>query len=216
MSRRAYVVSVLAFVAVAAMLAFARHEPSAFAREGEAEGKGVEFISSKGCKKCHFRHARSWKKSVHAGSLAILEPGKRAEAKTKAGLDADVDYTRNPKCLKCHVTGYGQPRGYPEIKDVWTEDEKKLAGNNGAVGCESCHGAGSKYASFKSENIKYKRADVVALGLKTPVTTDVCTVCHNSERPTAPAVIPEHVFDFEKKKAQTGAVHDHTPLQHEH
>ncbi len=207
MSRRAILVPLLALAGVLAVLAFARPEPVACAADG------ADFLSQKGCKKCHFKQAKSWKKTVHAKALDCLKPGANAEAKTKAGLSVDTDYTKDPKCLKCHVTGYGQTGGYPEVKDAWNEDEQKLAKNNGGVGCESCHGAGSKYGPYKKDHEEYKRADVVALGLAVPVTADNCTGCHNKNSPTGPK---PYVFDFEKMKANAEAIHAHVPLKHEH
>ncbi len=207
MTRRALLISLLALTAVVAVIAFSRPVPTACAADG------AEYVSQKGCKKCHFKQHRSWKKTVHANALDTLKPGERAEAKTKAGLDAAKDYTADPACLKCHVTGYGQPGGYPEYKAAFSEDEAKLAKDNGGVGCESCHGAGSLYGPYKKDNEEYKRPDVVKLGLIVPVTADNCTGCHNSESPTQP---DDYVFDFEKAKADAAAIHEHLPLKYEH
>ena len=207
MSLRAIFTSVLALVGVLAILAFSRPEPLACAAEGG------DFLSQKGCKKCHFKQARSWKKTVHAKAMDTLKPGAAAEAKTKAGLDPQMDYTKDPACIKCHVTGYGQTGGYPELKDAWSDEEQTLAKNNGGVGCEACHGAGSKYSPYKKEHEDYKTADVVALGLMTPVTAGNCTGCHNTESPTAGE---GYVFDFETMKANAEAIHAHVPLKHEH
>ena len=52
---------------------FARPEPQACAAEG------AEFLSQKGCKKCHFKQAKSWKKTVHAKAMDNLKPGAAAE-----------------------------------------------------------------------------------------------------------------------------------------
>ena len=207
MSRRAILVPLLALAGVLAVLAFARPAPQACAAEG------AEFLSQKGCKKCHFKQAKSWKKTLHAKAMDHLKPGESAEAKTKAGLDPAKDYTKDPACLKCHVTGYGQTGGYPEVKDAWSEDEAKLAKNNAGVGCEMCHGAGSKYSPYKKDHEDYKRADVVALGLVIPVTADNCTGCHNADSPT---VGEDYVFDFEKMKTNADAIHEHVELKSEH
>jgi len=207
MSRRAILLPLLACAAVLAVLAFSRPAPVACAADG------AEFISQKGCKKCHFKQASSWKKTVHANAMDTLKPGEAADAKTKAGLDPNADYTKDPKCLKCHTTGYGQPGGYPAYKDAWSEDEQKLAKDNDGVGCEACHGAGSLYAPYKKDHEDYKRPDVAKLGLETPVTAENCTGCHNKESPTAG---DDYAFDFEKMKANGEAIHEHIPLKHEH
>ena len=207
MTRRALFVSLLAFAAVVAVIAFARPMPTVSAADGP------EYISQKGCKKCHFKQHRSWKKTVHAKALDILKPGERAEAKTKAGQDPNKDYSTDPACLKCHVTGYGEPGGYPAYKEGWSEDEQKLAKNNAGVGCEACHGKGSLYSPYKKDNEEYKQADIVKLGLILPVSAANCTGCHNKDNPNAG---DDYVFDFEAGKNNVDAVHEHLPLKFDH
>lgn len=206
--KRRWIVPILLSVAFIAVLGFARTESPAIA------GEDPEFLSQKGCKKCHFKQHRSWKKTVHAKALDVLKAGEKADIKKKFKLDPEKDYTKDATCLKCHVTGYGQPGGYPAVKDAWSEDEQKLAKANAGVGCEMCHGAGSKYGPYKKDHEDYKRADVVALGLKTPVTADNCTGCHTAEgNPTA---LDGYTFDFEKSMKEDGAIHDHQELKNEH
>ena len=169
-----------------------------------------EYLSQRGCKKCHFKQAKSWKKTVHAKAMESLKPGVHAEAKKAANLDPEKDYTTDPKCLKCHVTGYGEPGGYPEYKAEWSDAEKKLAKNNAGVGCESCHGPGSEYSPYKKDNEAYKTADVQKLGLWTPMKAENCTSCHNKESPTY------REFKFEDRVKDVEAIHEHIPLKHEH
>ena len=171
------------------------------------------YVGAKKCKTCHMKQYKSWAETKMAQAFDVLKPGERAEAKTKAGLDTNKDNTADAKCLKCHTTGYGQTGGYPAYKATFDEAEAKLAKNNSGIGCEACHGAGSKYAPYKKDHEDYKRPDVIALGLKLPVSADNCTGCHNSESPTTG---DDYVFDFEKAKGNTKAVHDHKPLQNEH
>jgi len=172
------------------------------------------FIGPDGCKKCHFKTYRSWKKTVHAKAMDILKPGEKAEVKTKFKLDPQKDYTQDPACLQCHVTGYGKPGGYPEVKDSWTDDEKDRAKDNDGVGCEACHGPGEKYAEFKKDHEDYKRDEIAKLGMKVPVTAENCTGCHRAEgNPTAPE---GYTFNFEEMKAKSDAIHEHVPLKHEH
>jgi len=164
------------------------------------------FIGTKGCKKCHIKQFKSWEKTKMANAYEILKPGERGEAKKKAGLDAKKDYTKDPKCLPCHTTGFGQPGGF-----ISMDQTPQLAG----IGCEMCHGAGSEYTKEQYMHLKnkeYKRADVVNVGLISPVTGGRCTsLCHNEKSPFFNKNEP---FDFEKRKDQ--GTHEHTLLKYIH
>jgi hypothetical protein len=171
----------------------------------QATAEEHKFVGSKKCKACHLKQYKSWETTTMAKAFDTLKPGERAEAKTKAGLDPQKDYTTDPECVACHVTGYGKPGGFVDF--ATTPD---LAG----VGCESCHGAGgtyiqSEYMSLK--NKEYKKAEIVAVGMVDTVGEPQCTGCHNSE---SPFVGDDHVFDFAAKKDE--GTHDHTPLKYQH
>ena len=202
MSRR--VIPLVCFVSalVVASLVLARPKASAWA------APKATFMASKTCKDCHFRQGHTWKRTAHAKALALLKPGQRVEAKKKAGLKPDVDYTKDASCLKCHVTGYGETGGYPALKETWSEAEKARAANNAGIGCESCHGAGSLFVPYKRQHRDYARAEVVKRGLHTPITAENCTGCHNKDNPSAGE---DYTFDFDRSKGAS-AIHQHTPL----
>ncbi|MFV1958185.1 MAG: cytochrome c family protein [Planctomycetota bacterium] len=206
MNRRLLIPLALAAVALVAFV-FARAETPAMAADTPT------YISQRSCKKCHFKQAKSWKKTVHKSAMDLLKPGERADVKKKFKLDPEKDYTKDPKCLACHTTGYGKPGGYPAYKETWSEDEAKLAKNNAGVGCEACHGPGSLYTPYKKDHEDFKRADVVKLGLVSPVTKEMCLECHNKENPVSG---DGYTFDFEKRKADPKGIHEHTPLKNEH
>ncbi len=161
------------------------------------------YIGTKGCKKCHIKQYKSWAKTKMASAYEILKPGERAEAKEKAGLDAQKDYTTDGECLACHTTGYGKAGGFVSL-----EETPQLAG----VSCEMCHGAGSEYVKEQYMHLKnknYKLADVVKVGLVSPVTGDTCTeLCHNEKSPFFKA------FDFKERKEE--GTHEHFPLKYVH
>jgi hypothetical protein len=75
-----------------------------------------KFLGAQVCARCHQAEYNSWKDSKHAHSLATLE--------AKA-MDQSAE------CLKCHVTGYSQPTGYPALEEL------------GTVSCEQCHSQGT-------------------------------------------------------------------------
>ena len=163
------------------------------------------FVGTKNCRKCHIKEWKSWAETKMAKTFETLKPGAAAEAKTNAGLDPDKDYSTDPKCVACHVTGYGQPGGFVSI-----EETPDRAG----VGCEMCHGPGGTYTKTEHMSLKnksYKKAAVVAVGLVDTVSVEQCKVCHNTD---SPFVGDDYVFDFEANKAK--GTHKQFPLKYEH
>ncbi len=184
-------------------------DAEACARLDEAEYIGVD-----GCKKCHFKHWMSWKKTDMAKTFDVLKAGEAKEEKVKAKLDPDKDYTKDASCLECHTTGYGKKGGYPAVVEgkAWTDDEKKRAADMEGVQCESCHGPGSKYSPYKKDNEDYKIDDVLKLGLVHP-NKDNCVTCHNESNPTQPK---DAKFDYEAYTKDPKKIHVHVPLKKKH
>lgn len=123
---------------------------------------GYDYIGVSKCKMCHKGAAKGevfekWQKSLHAKALDTLKAKKE---------------DKNPKCLECHVTGYGAPSGY-KIGDP-------NAANLEGVQCEVCHGPGSGY---KSMSIMKDKKQAIANGLIVP-TEAMCKKCHNPKSPT--------------------------------
>lgn len=163
------------------------------------------YVGSQQCRKCHIKEYRSWQETTMAKAFEGLKPGEQADAKKKAGLDPNKDYTKDPSCLKCHVTGYGKAGGFTSI-----EDTPDLAG----VGCEMCHGPGGTYLQdgyMTLRNKEYKLAELEAVGLIAVPTAATCAVCHNEE---SPFVGEGYVFNFEERKAE--GIHERFPLKYEH
>ena len=173
------------------------------------------YEGSKSCQKCHFKEYGSWQKTKMAKAFESLKPGQAAEAKAKAKLDAAKDYTKEPGCVACHVTGYGKAGGYPEVvagKDFSAEEKARAALNEG-VCCESCHGPGAKASAYKKEHKDYKWADVAKLGMIHPDDKS-CADCHNAKSPTYVEFkfaekIGKDTHDVLKMKADHGCDHAH-------
>jgi hypothetical protein len=163
------------------------------------------YVGSKKCKMCHLKEWKSWAETKMAKSFELLRPGANAEAKKKAGLDAEKDYTTDATCLPCHTTGYGKPGGF--VDEAGTPN---LAG----VGCEMCHGPGGTYVKdeyMSLKNKEYKKAEIVAVGMVETISKDQCESCHNSD---SPFVGEDYVFDFDAKK--TEGTHEKYPLKYSH
>ncbi len=170
-----------------------------------ATAEDFAYIGSKNCKKCHLKEYKSWEATTMATTFDALMPGERSEAKLTAGLDPNVDYTKDEACVKCHVTGYGMTGGFVDI-----ETTPELAN----VGCETCHGPGGTYVAdelMSLKNKEYKLADVVAAGMVEKVGEAQCTGCHNDE---SPFVAEGYVFDFEANK--DNGTHEKYPLKYSH
>ncbi|MEK6799076.1 MAG: cytochrome c family protein [Planctomycetota bacterium] len=155
------------------------------------------YVGSDKCKKCHLASHKEWEKTKHGTALEALKPGQATERKTKAKLDPQKDYSTDATCVACHVVGMGKPGGYELPKDE--EGAKKMKGLTG-VGCENCHGPGSKYVELHEEIMKSKRKykvdEMYAAGM-TKADVNTCKGCHNEKSPT---VDPAIAFDFEKMK----------------
>ena len=95
-----------------------------------------KYEGRKKCSSCHKSQGESWGTTAHAKAMESLKPKTKAAAKTKAKLDPNKDYTQDKDCVGCHVDGFNREGGY-----TIAEPSKFLTG----VGCESCHGPGSKY-----------------------------------------------------------------------
>lgn len=148
-----------------------------------------QYIGVKICGICHKspqkgNQLEAWQKSGHARAYQALVEHEKFSPELKAklaerGIDPATAH-KNPACLKCHVTGYGQP------KEICDPEKVKLTDG---VQCESCHGAGKDYAKV---SIMKDRALSIANGLIIP-TKEVCVRCHNAESPSYKG------FDFEER-----------------
>ncbi len=178
-----------------------------FAGAGTLGAQETEFshVGTKNCKKCHIKEWKSWAETSMAKTFETLKPGVAAEAKESVGLDPNTDYTTDPECVKCHVTGYGKAGGFVDI-----ETTPELAG----VSCEACHGPGGTYTEdqyMSLKNKEYVKAEVVAVGMVDTVGEAQCVSCHNSE---SPFVGDDFVFDFESQREEGS--HEQYPLKYPH
>jgi hypothetical protein len=170
-----------------------------------AGAKTPSFVGAKKCKMCHLKQYQTWEQTKMAKSFELLRAGVAADAKKKANLDPQKDYTHDEKCLPCHTTGFGKPGGFVSI-----EKTPELVG----VQCESCHGPASEYlqeGAMTLKNREYKRAELVKLGL-VAISAETCTSqCHNNK---SPFVGKDYVFNYEQRRAQ--GTHEHIALKFQH
>ncbi|MGI6455584.1 MAG: multiheme c-type cytochrome [bacterium] len=119
------------------------------------EEKKIEFVGATKCKMCHNKPSTGkifdeWQDSHHAKAMDVLSDAEK----------------KDPKCQKCHTTGFGEPGGFVSL-----EKTPAMAG----VQCESCHGPGA-------EHIKSKPNKVIPHVWE--ANEEACVKCHNPESPT--------------------------------
>ena len=120
------------------------------------------FVGTNQCFVCHRPQTNTWSETSHAHAFTHLPE----------------NYRNNNDCLICHVTGFGDPRGY-----VAGTDKDLLM-----VGCESCHGPGAQHvdaakrfilASSPGEEAQIEK-EMRATIVKAP-TDEVCISCHKTQ-----------------------------------
>ncbi|MCK5341772.1 MAG: cytochrome c family protein [Candidatus Heimdallarchaeota archaeon] len=166
-----------------------------------------EYVGNASCKMCHNKAEKGeqytkWTNSVHAKAFETLKSEESAQIAKDKGIE--VEAWKAPECLKCHVTGFGEG-GYEVMgNDFWNPAEDDKAGAKAvkrmkglqAVGCETCHGPGSKYKSKKvKQAIVAGEIEASSVGLL-EVNEETCVACHNEESPTYKS------FNYEERNAE--------------
>jgi len=144
------------------------------------------YIGAAKCKNCHNSEASGdqygvWEKAKHSSAWKLLATDAAKEAGAKLGV---AEPQKSEHCLKCHVTGYGQP----------AEMFKKGFEPELGVQCETCHGPGEKHmrARFRAAMMEAEPAEgETPAFVKVPEgeidahpDRKVCYGCHNSESPS--------------------------------
>ena len=150
---------------------------------------GGNYTGTAACGGCHAPALAFWKTTKHARALSALE---------RVGRDKD------PSCVGCHVTGYLQPSGYEIGWRGGAASPRRRAGARGDaeapcgagedctargagrsplenVGCEACHGPGSKHGAALDKRNTLARA----------VPEATCRGCHTAD-------VTNGEFDYKK------------------
>ncbi len=104
------------------------------------------YVGASRCRDCHQPEYAQWKTTRHAAAYKTL-------------LDAHRHY--QPRCVSCHVVGYGTPHGYRVGMP-----EEPLAN----VQCEVCHGPGGEHVESP-----------LGTNIRRLVPETVCLECHNPD-----------------------------------
>ena len=180
--------------------------------------KKPKFVGAVKCNgSCHDPYYQAWTKSPHGNTYNLLKAGVRKEAKERAKLDPEKDYTTTPLCLRCHTTGYRQIGGFKPAgsknkkgKDTATKIDP-IEPNKEQVGCEMCHSVagGSQFrAIMKSSKGDFNKADTEKYGQRWDY-ANVCTRCHtHPNTPFQPSVHDKYKFNFEERKLKVHKIAD--------
>ena len=90
------------------------------AQDAPAAPAAATYVGAAKCNMCHAKQHATWMLMKHSKAIEALS----------------AEEQKKPECVKCHVTGYGEPGGF-----VSMEATPDLAN----VQCEACHGAGSNH-----------------------------------------------------------------------
>jgi hypothetical protein len=115
------------------------------------------FVGTTKCAACHFNQYKTWKSSAHGRGFDIL-PQK---------------YQRDPSCLKCHTTGFGQPTTLDDPSAVYVT----------GVNCEACHGPGSEHVQFALRLVEQDLTEAGLNQLRAAIqraSLERCIACHQS------------------------------------
>lgn len=151
-------------------------------RKVPAAVAGADYVGSAKCKMCHAKVHTPWAATPHAKALEALanaDPKVAADIAAKLKVEIKGAANATDACLVCHVTGMTLPGGWPQA------DAAKAA-NVAGVGCESCHGPGSKHVTAAKEERKNT--------INNAVSEAMCKQCHT------PEMSPK--FDFATYKAK--------------
>lgn len=118
------------------------------------------YVGSEACGGCHAPAMEWWQNHAHGNAYATLE---------------ERNKQFNLSCVGCHVTGYNRPGGATVVQNEGLTN----------VGCESCHGPGSKHVE--------DRKAPAAVNVTRVVPEPTCKQCH----------VPEHSdrFQYDAYKA---------------
>lgn len=110
-----------------------------------SEYGGATFTGNKSCQQCHSLPMWRFRKEKHAHAFDVI---------------VEKKHEYDPECVRCHTTGFGYVSGF-----ITPETTPGLE----HVGCENCHGPGSKHIE---EPLKDNYGEV---------NREKCESCHNPD-----------------------------------
>ncbi|MDO4550238.1 MAG: multiheme c-type cytochrome [Planctomycetia bacterium] len=124
-----------------------------------------DYVGSARCESCHEEVYIKWQKSRHGKAWRPLR-------------DAVPARTSDPECVVCHVVGWNIEHMIPYQTGYLNEKDTPHLRN---VGCETCHGPGSKHIAAElgnntAEQEQYREAARISLE---NAKKNICVTCHD-------------------------------------
>lgn len=140
---------------------------------------GGQYIGAAKCKVCHSKEdvgdqMSKWEASRHAHAFDVLASDRAKAVAAERGVE---DPQKSEQCLRCHVTGFGEP------EDHFKKGFDRALG----VQCETCHGPGDKHMLARIKGAQAKTEGYPEIGPDETIASppvETCTKCHNPESPT--------------------------------
>jgi hypothetical protein len=155
----------------------------------------ASFVGNDACAKCHAAIVESWQGTPHAYALPTL---------------VDKDSAWDPECVRCHTVGWTMSSNFLPMRWTSSFQTPDATPKLGGVGCEACHGPGSRHV--KEPRRKDLFGDWAAERLKgermwRDFGRDGCFRCHD----------PENSAGFQKPKGyeEYRAIVDHRDVPKE-
>jgi hypothetical protein len=106
---------------------------------------GYEFVGSETCKDCHRRAYKVWKegRDDHAAKHSHAYATLQHPPNSRGGIPRNFD----PECISCHVVGWNPQKYFPYRSGFLSLEATPHLTD---VGCENCHGPGSKHVAAES------------------------------------------------------------------
>lgn len=144
-----------------------------------------KYVGSIICDECHSTAFSIWKDTPHAHALdTLVKPPERY----------NVPRHHDPECLSCHVVGWDAQEYFPYVSGYENVDSDEGLHH---VGCENCHGPGSKHVAAESGDIDVTDEQLEAYRQQMILTYEDaenhCKRCHDLDN--SPDFHKEGAFD---------------------
>ena len=160
---------------------------------------GLKFVGSEVCNDCHGAEYEIWKEGAgghsdkHAHAYATLEH----PPNSRGGIPRNFD----PECLSCHVVGWNPQKYFPYKSGFLNlKDTPHLTD----VGCENCHGPGSKHVAAENGDLDIDEDELdeirEAMWLDLKDAENKCLECHDLDN--SPDFQEEGAFERYWKKIE--------------